>query len=94
MGKSELLQCDRHNMEGQRLSNVGSKWRSTGCRYDLFISIRLHGRARPGGMKTDMIQLLADMEIARLPRFPGGCDINRGRDLARQVPMEKTLSPY
>lgn len=46
---------------------------------------------RPGGMRSDMIQLLADMKPGFI-RFPGGC-IVEGRDLASRYQWKKTLGP-
>lgn len=46
---------------------------------------------RPGGMRSDMIQLLADMKPGFI-RFPGGC-IVEGRDLANRYQWKKTLGP-
>ncbi|MEO8416601.1 MAG: alpha-L-arabinofuranosidase C-terminal domain-containing protein [Ginsengibacter sp.] len=46
---------------------------------------------RPGGMRRDMIQLLADMKPGFI-RFPGGC-IVEGRDLANRYQWKKTLGP-
>lgn len=46
---------------------------------------------RPGGMRADMIQLLADMKPGFI-RFPGGC-IVEGRDLATRYQWKKTLGP-
>ena len=46
---------------------------------------------RPGGMRADMIQLLADMKPGFI-RFPGGC-IVEGRDLASRYQWKKTLGP-
>jgi alpha-L-arabinofuranosidase len=46
---------------------------------------------RPGGMRSDMIQLLADMKPGFI-RFPGGC-IVEGRDLAQRYQWKKTLGP-
>jgi len=46
---------------------------------------------RPGGMRNDMIQLLADMKPGFI-RFPGGC-IVEGRDLANRYQWKKTLGP-
>ena len=46
---------------------------------------------RPGGMRADMIQLLADMKPGFI-RFPGGC-IVEGRDLAGRYQWKKTLGP-
>jgi len=46
---------------------------------------------RPGGIRSDMIQLLADMKPGFI-RFPGGC-IVEGRDLANRYQWKKTLGP-
>ncbi len=46
---------------------------------------------RAGGMRSDMIQLLADMKPGFV-RFPGGC-IVEGRDLAGRYQWKKTLGP-
>jgi len=46
---------------------------------------------RPGGMRSDMIQLLADMKPGFI-RFPGGC-IVEGRDLAQRYQWKKTIGP-
>ena len=46
---------------------------------------------RPGGMRADMIQLLADMKPGFI-RFPGGC-IVEGRDLASRYQWKKTVGP-
>ncbi|MEO8108633.1 MAG: alpha-L-arabinofuranosidase C-terminal domain-containing protein [Ginsengibacter sp.] len=46
---------------------------------------------RPGGMRSDMIQLLADMKPGFI-RFPGGC-IVEGRDLSTRYQWKKTLGP-
>ena len=46
---------------------------------------------RPGGLRSDMIQLLADMKPGFI-RFPGGC-IVEGRDLATRYQWKKTLGP-
>jgi alpha-N-arabinofuranosidase len=46
---------------------------------------------RPGGMRADMIQLLADMKPGFI-RFPGGC-IVEGRDLASRYQWKKTIGP-
>lgn len=46
---------------------------------------------RPGGLRSDMIQLLADMKPGFI-RFPGGC-IVEGRDLASRYQWKKTLGP-
>jgi len=44
---------------------------------------------RPGGLRADMVQLLADMHPGFI-RFPGGC-IVEGRDLANRYQWKKTL---
>ena len=46
---------------------------------------------RSGGLRADMIQLLADMKPGFI-RFPGGC-IVEGRDLANRYQWKKTLGP-
>lgn len=46
---------------------------------------------RPGGMRADMIQMLADMKPGFL-RFPGGC-IVEGFDLSQRYQWKKTLGP-
>lgn len=46
---------------------------------------------RPGGMRADMIQLLADMKPGFI-RFPGGC-IVEGHDLALRYQWKKTIGP-
>lgn len=46
---------------------------------------------RPGGMRADMIQLLADMKPGFL-RFPGGC-IVEGFDLSQRYQWKKTIGP-
>ncbi|MVN22568.1 alpha-L-arabinofuranosidase C-terminal domain-containing protein [Mucilaginibacter arboris] len=48
-------------------------------------------KRRPGGMRADMIQLLADMKPGFI-RFPGGC-IVEGRDLANRYQWKKTIGP-
>jgi len=48
-------------------------------------------KKRPGGMRADMIQLLADMKPGFL-RFPGGC-IVEGHDLSVRYQWKKTLGP-
>ncbi|MBB6005366.1 alpha-L-arabinofuranosidase C-terminal domain-containing protein [Arcicella rosea] len=48
-------------------------------------------KKRPGGMRADMIQLLADMKPGFI-RFPGGC-IVEGIDLANRYQWKKTLGP-
>jgi alpha-L-arabinofuranosidase len=46
---------------------------------------------RPGGLRADMVQMLADMHPGFL-RFPGGC-IVEGRDLSNRYQWKKTLGP-
>jgi alpha-N-arabinofuranosidase len=46
---------------------------------------------RPGGMRADMVQMLADMKPGFI-RFPGGC-IVEGFDLARRYQWKKTIGP-
>ncbi len=46
---------------------------------------------RPGGLRADMVQALADLHPGFL-RFPGGCIIE-GSVLARRYQWEKTLGP-
>ncbi len=46
-------------------------------------------KKRPGGMRADMIQLLADMKPGFI-RFPGGC-IVEGHDLSLRYQWKKTL---
>jgi alpha-L-arabinofuranosidase len=46
---------------------------------------------RPGGMRADMVQLLADMKPGFI-RFPGGC-IVEGYDLAKRYQWKKTIGP-
>jgi alpha-L-arabinofuranosidase len=48
-------------------------------------------KKRPGGMRADMIQLLADMKPGFI-RFPGGC-IVEGYDLSQRYQWKKTLGP-
>lgn len=48
-------------------------------------------KKRPGGMRADMIQLLADMKPGFI-RFPGGC-IVEGRDLANRYQWKNTIGP-
>lgn len=48
-------------------------------------------KARPGGMRNDMIQMLADMKPGFI-RFPGGC-IVEGVDLANRYQWKKTIGP-
>jgi len=46
-------------------------------------------KGRPGGMRADMVQLLADMKPGFI-RFPGGC-IVEGFDLSQRYQWKKTL---
>lgn len=46
---------------------------------------------RPGGMRADMIQLLADMKPGFI-RFPGGC-IVEGYDLSQRYQWKNTIRP-
>lgn len=46
---------------------------------------------RPGGLRQDLVQLLADMKPGFL-RFPGGC-IVEGRELATRYQWKKTVGP-
>ena len=46
---------------------------------------------RPGGLRADMVQMLADMKPGFL-RFPGGC-IVEGSELARRYQWKKTIGP-
>ena len=48
-------------------------------------------KGRPGGLRPDLVQLLADMKPGFL-RFPGGC-IVEGRDLANRYQWKKTIGP-
>ena len=48
-------------------------------------------KKRPGGMRADMIQLLADMKPGFI-RFPGGC-IVEGHDLEVRYQWKKTIGP-
>jgi len=48
-------------------------------------------KGRPGGMRSDMIQMLADMKPGFI-RFPGGC-IVEGHDLSVRYQWKKTLGP-
>ncbi len=48
-------------------------------------------KGRPGGLRADMIQLLADMNPGFL-RFPGGC-IVEGRTLDERYEWKKTIGP-
>jgi alpha-L-arabinofuranosidase len=46
---------------------------------------------RPGGLRADMVQMLADLKPGFI-RFPGGC-IVEGSDLSRRYQWKKTLGP-
>jgi alpha-L-arabinofuranosidase len=46
---------------------------------------------RPGGLRADMVQLLADLKPGFL-RFPGGC-IVEGSDLSKRYQWKNTLGP-
>jgi alpha-L-arabinofuranosidase len=48
-------------------------------------------KGRKGGLRSDMVQLLADMKPGFI-RFPGGC-IVEGRDLATRYQWKKTIGP-
>ena len=48
-------------------------------------------KGRPGGMRSDMVQLLADMKPGFI-RFPGGC-IVEGYNLAERYQWKKTIGP-
>lgn len=48
-------------------------------------------KGRPGGMRADMVQLLADMKPGFI-RFPGGC-IVEGHDLSLRYQWKKTIGP-
>jgi alpha-L-arabinofuranosidase len=48
-------------------------------------------KGRPGGMRADMIQMLADMKPGFL-RFPGGC-IVEGYDLSQRYQWKNTIGP-
>ena len=48
-------------------------------------------KKRPGGMRADMIQLLADMKPCFI-RFPGGCVVE-GFDLSLRYKWKKTIGP-
>jgi alpha-L-arabinofuranosidase len=48
-------------------------------------------KKRPGGLRADMVQLLADMKPGFL-RFPGGC-IVEGFDLNNRYQWKKTIGP-
>ena len=48
-------------------------------------------KGRPGGLRADMVQALADLKPGFI-RFPGGC-IVEGSELARRYQWKKTLGP-
>ena len=48
-------------------------------------------KGRPGGLRADMVQMLADMKPGFL-RFPGGC-IVEGYDLSQRYEWKKTIGP-
>ncbi|MVM30010.1 alpha-L-arabinofuranosidase [Spirosoma sp. HMF4905] len=48
-------------------------------------------KGRKGGLRADLVQLLADMKPGFI-RFPGGC-IVEGRDLAQRYQWKKTIGP-
>lgn len=48
-------------------------------------------KGRKGGLRADMIQMLADMKPGFI-RFPGGC-IVEGRDLSQRYQWKKTIGP-
>ncbi len=48
-------------------------------------------KGRPGGMRADMIQMLADMKPGFI-RFPGGC-IVEGIDLTNRYQWKRTIGP-
>lgn len=48
-------------------------------------------KGRPGGLRADMVQMLADMKPGFL-RFPGGC-IVEGFDLSQRYQWKKTIGP-
>lgn len=48
-------------------------------------------KKRPGGMRADMVQMLADMKPGFI-RFPGGC-IVEGYDLSQRYQWKKTIGP-
>jgi len=48
-------------------------------------------KGRPGGMRADMIQMLADMKPGFI-RFPGGC-IVEGYDLSQRYQWKNTVGP-
>ena len=48
-------------------------------------------KGRKGGLRADMVQMLADMKPGFI-RFPGGC-IVEGRDLSQRYQWKKTIGP-
>jgi alpha-L-arabinofuranosidase len=48
-------------------------------------------KGRPGGLRADMVQLLADMKPGFI-RFPGGCVVE-GHDLSTRYQWKKTIGP-
>ena len=46
---------------------------------------------RPGGLRADMAQMLADLKPGFM-RFPGGC-IVEGSELSRRYQWKKTIGP-
>lgn len=48
-------------------------------------------KCRPGGLRADMVQVLADMKPGFL-RFPGGC-IVEGSELDKRYPWKATIAP-
>jgi alpha-L-arabinofuranosidase len=48
-------------------------------------------RSRPGGLRADMVQMLADLKPGFV-RFPGGC-IVEGSELDRRYQWKKTIGP-
>src|SRR5690606_33447000 len=48
-------------------------------------------KGRSGGLRADMVQMLADMKPGFI-RFPGGC-IVEGRDLANRFQWKHTVGP-
>ncbi len=48
-------------------------------------------KGRPGGLRADMVQMLADMKPGFV-RFPGGC-IVEGYDLSQRYQWKKTIGP-
>jgi alpha-L-arabinofuranosidase len=48
-------------------------------------------KGRPGGLRADMVQMLADMKPGFI-RFPGGC-IVEGYDLSQRYEWKKTIGP-